>query len=94
MPTSPQRRILWEKAIPDGAPRDPDLDLQRLADQFIIAGGNIINAAINACIIASSRREPVAMRHAVEAVGREMIKMGKQVSRVHFGEYYEFVKDL
>ncbi len=34
------------------------------------------------------------MRHAVEAVAREMIKMGKQVNRVHFADYYEFVKDL
>ena len=34
------------------------------------------------------------MRHVVEAIGRELIKMGKQVSRVHFGDYYEFVQDL
>jgi AAA+ superfamily predicted ATPase len=94
MPTSPQRRELWEKAIPRQAPRGPDLDLGQIADQFIIAGGNIVNSAINACIIASSQKSPVCMRHVVEAIARELIKMGKQVSRVHFGPYYDFVKDL
>ena len=56
--------------------------------------GNIVSAAINGCIIASYRREKVAMRHIVEAIARELIKMGKQVSPVHFGEYYEFVQGL
>ena len=53
-----------------------------------------MNAAINACIIASARREPVCQRHAIEAIARELIKMGKQVSRVYFGEHYDVVKDL
>ena len=34
------------------------------------------------------------MKHVVEAVAREMVKMGKQVSRVHFGEFYDYVQDL
>jgi AAA+ superfamily predicted ATPase len=94
MPTAAQRRQLWAKAIPENAPKAPDLDVDKLADQFILAGGNIVSAAINACIIAATRKEAVGMRHVVEAVGRELIKMGKQVSRVYFGEYYDFVKDL
>lgn len=94
MPGPLQRRILWQKAVPAGAPRDPDLDLDKIADQFILSGGNIVSAAINGCIIASARREKVAMRHVVEAIARELVKMGKQVSRVHFGDYYEFVRDL
>ena len=94
MPTGPQRLRLWQRAFPAGAPLDDDLNLQELADNFIIAGGNIINSAINACILAATRGESVGQRHAVEAIARELIKMGKQVSRVHFGEYYEFVRDL
>ena len=76
------------------APRAPDLDIGYLAHQFNIAGGSIVNAAINACIIASSRRQDVGQLHAMEAIARELIKMGKQVNRVHFGDHYEFVKDL
>ena len=94
VPSPGERRKLWERAFPKEAPRGPDLDLDEMANQFVLSGGNIINAAINGCILASTERSPVMMRHAVEAVGREMIKMGKQVSRVHFGPWYEFVKDL
>lgn len=94
MPTAVQRRALWKRAIPEGAPRSDDLDIDELADNFILAGGNIVSSAINACIIAATRNEPVGQRHVVEAIARELIKMGKQVSRVHFGDYYEFVRDL
>lgn len=94
MPGAPQRIQLWERAIPAGAPRAPDLNIPNLAKSFPIAGGNIVSAAINACIIASSRREPVGMQHCVEAIARELIKMGRQVSQAYFKEHYEFVKNL
>ena len=94
MPSPVERLKLWARAIPEQAPKDPDLDLAKLARQFNIAGGNIISAAINGCIIASTRREAVGMRHIVEAIARELVKMGKQVSPVHFGEYFEFVRGL
>ena len=83
-----------DRAIPTGAPRDPDLSIEDMAKNFDIAG-NIISAAINGCIITFlTRREPVAMRHIVEGIARELVKMGKQVSPVHFGKYYEFVRGL
>jgi SpoVK/Ycf46/Vps4 family AAA+-type ATPase len=94
MPDPAQRKRLWEKAIPPGAPRGDDLDIDYLSNQFVLAGGAIVNASINACIIASSRREDVCRRHVVEAIARELIKMGKQVSRVYFGDDYEFVRNL
>jgi AAA+ superfamily predicted ATPase len=94
MPSPEQRKKLWDRAFPPYAPRAPDLDLDYLSQQFVIAGGAIINASINACILASSRREAVGMRHAIEAIARELIKMGKQVTRVHFGTYFEFVRDM
>ena len=94
MPSPDQRLRLWERAFPPGAPRGADLDLNYLSNQFILAGGAIINASINACILASSRREPVCMRHAIEAMARELIKNGKQVNRVHFGDWVDIVKDL
>ena len=94
MPSIEQRKQLWARAIPKGAPQDDDLDLDAIAKQFVIAGGSIINSAINACILASTLREPVAMKHIVTAVAQEYIKMGKQVTPVHFGEWYQFVQDL
>lgn len=94
LPNVEARRELWGRAIPPAAPKADDLDLDVIARQFILAGGNIVSSAINACILASAAREPVGMKHVVEAVAREMVKMGKQVSRVHFGEFYDFVADL
>jgi len=94
LPSVEERRRLWERAIPPRAPRSDDLDLQLLARQFHIAGGSIINASINACIRAASENEPVGMRHCVYAVAREMYKAGKQVNRVHFGDWYEEVAPL
>jgi AAA+ superfamily predicted ATPase len=94
MPSPKQRELLWHKAIPRAAPKHKDLDLERLAKQFVLAGGSIVNAAINACVLAAKDDSPVAMKHAVRAVGKELIKMGKQVNRVHFGEFYDEVADL
>ena len=94
MPSIEQRLQLWQRAIPKGAPQADDLDLAAVAKQFVIAGGSIINSAINACILASTARESVGMKHIVTAVAQEYIKMGKQVTQVHFGEWYEFVQGL
>jgi AAA+ superfamily predicted ATPase len=94
MPTPPEREKLWDRAIPEYAPRAPDLDIPYLARQFVLAGGSILNAAINACIVAASKEQAVGMPHCIEAIARELYKMGKQVNRVHFGEYYDQIADI
>lgn len=94
MPSPVERQRLWERALPEGAPRAPDLDVSYLAQQFVLAGGAIVNAAINACVVAASEDRPVSMEHCVFAIAREMHKMGKQINRVHFGEHYERVQNL
>ncbi|MBA2321858.1 MAG: ATP-binding protein [Deltaproteobacteria bacterium] len=94
MPTPPERLKLWDRSIPDGAPRAPDLDLDYISRQFTLAGGSIINASINACIVAASEGADVGMPHLINAIARELHKMGKQINRVHFGAYYNQVADL
>jgi len=94
LPSSDQRRLLWARAFPSGAPRAQDLDTDALADQFVLSGGSIVNAAINACVLAAAEGSPVSMRCAVQAVAQELIKLGKQVTPVYFGDWYEQVKDL
>ena len=92
-PTPKERRMLWDRAIPQYAPRDAKLDLDYLADQFHLAGGSIINSAINACIKAAADGRSVGMDHCVIAIAGELYKMGKQINRVHFGEYFDVVDD-
>jgi AAA+ superfamily predicted ATPase len=94
MPSPKQREMLWHRAIPKEAPKSNDLDIERLAKEFVLAGGSIVNAAINACVLAAKDNSDVQMKHAVRAVGKELVKMGKQVNRVHFGEFYDEVADL
>jgi hypothetical protein len=94
MPSTAERRKLWERAIPEHAPRHKDLDLDYMAQQFALAGGSIINASINACVVAAAENSPIRMRHLVFAIARELYKMGKQINEVHFGEYYDDVKGL
>jgi AAA+ superfamily predicted ATPase len=94
MPTPTERLRLWDRAIPDQAPRAADLDLEYISRQFTLAGGSIINASINACIVAAAEGTDVGMPHVINAIARELHKMGKQINRVHFGEYYNQVADL
>ncbi|MEN0061718.1 MAG: ATP-binding protein [Myxococcota bacterium] len=94
LPSVAERLRLWERAVPANAPRSPDLDLAYLAQQFSLAGGSIVNAAIHGCITASAERVPLGMRHIVEAVARELHKNGKQVNRVHFGDFYDDIAHL
>jgi hypothetical protein len=94
MPGPAERLLLWERAIPPGAPRSDDLDLAGLAARFQLAGGAIVNAAVNAAVQAAAEDAPLNMEHAVTAVARELYKMGRQVNRVHFGEYFDRVASL
>jgi len=94
MPSPAERLLLWQRAIPRNAPKGDDLDLEYISSQFIIAGGSIVNAAISACVLAATEGAPVHMRHVIRAVGQELMKMGKQVNRVHFGKHFDIVADL
>ena len=94
MPNADQRLKLWTRALPKGAPKGDDLALEYIAEQFVLSGGPIINAGIQACILAATEGSKVCQRHVVRAVGMETIKMGKQVNRVHFGDFWEEVADL
>lgn len=94
LPTSAERLRLWDRAIPKHAPRADDLDLDYLSKQFHLAGGAIINASINACIVAAAAGESIGMQHCVVAIAQELYKNGKQINRVHFGEFYDTVADI
>ncbi len=94
LPTATERRLLWERALPRHAPRGDDLDVDHLAEQFKLAGGSIVNAALSACVVAAAESSPVTMTHVVQAIARELYKMGKQVNRVHFGAHFDLVQHI
>lgn len=72
-PGPAQRRTIWEKAFPPGAPRD-ELDYDRLA-QLQVSGGMTRNIALNAAFLAASAGAPIGMRHVLDAARTEFQKL-------------------
>jgi hypothetical protein len=68
---------LWKALVPREAPVSADVDFDRLADQFVMSGGHIRNAALRAAFLAADEERPIERRHLwtgarleYEAIGR------------------------
>ncbi len=76
-PDEVERRRIWEGIWPDGIPLAKDVDLDLLARQFKLSGGNIKNVALAAAFLAAADGGIVSMSHLLHATGREFQKLGK-----------------
>jgi SpoVK/Ycf46/Vps4 family AAA+-type ATPase len=76
-PGAAQRRELWRKAFPPGAPLAGDVDVDLLAERAPLSGGNINNIALRAAFYAAGEGGAVSMAHLLRAVEREYDKLGK-----------------
>ena len=56
-PDAKVRAEIWRKHLPEEAPLTPDVDLERLAGDFKLTGGQIANAVMTAASLAASRLE-------------------------------------
>jgi len=74
------RHCIWQAVWPVEVPLSEDVDLEWLARQFKLAGGNIKNIALAAAFLAVEEGSSIAMRHLVQATRREYQKMGKILS--------------
>ncbi len=90
LPEEPERRRIWERCLPAGAPCQ-DLDLGLLAQLFKLSGGSIRNAALTAGFLAADAGSPITMELVVEAVQREMRKLGRLLTPEDFGPYGDLV---
>jgi AAA+ superfamily predicted ATPase len=79
LPEAAERRAIWERIWPPEMPRDDDVDLDALAAGFRLSGGNIKNVALASAYVAAAEGSPVAMRHVLHGVRRELAKIGKAV---------------
>lgn len=91
MPEEGERRRIWELSFPASAPCEA-IDLDFLARQFKIAGGNIRNSALTAAFLAADAGEAITMGHVVHALEREFEKMGRLRTADDFGPYYALTK--
>ena len=68
--------MIWPVETPLG----DDVDLDLLARQFKLSGGQIKNIALAAAHLAAAEQQPVMMDHLRHATRREFQKLGKILS--------------
>jgi SpoVK/Ycf46/Vps4 family AAA+-type ATPase len=79
-PDEASRRRIWSGVWPCEAPVAGNLDLDFLAKQFKLAGGNIRNIALAAAFLAVQDEASVTMAHLFRATRREYQQLGKSLS--------------
>jgi SpoVK/Ycf46/Vps4 family AAA+-type ATPase len=91
-PDELHRHKIWKVHFPKELPCGDDVDLEFLAGQFRLAGGNIRNIVINASFLAAANDKRISMKHLIHATMREFQKMGKLCVKGDFGKYYELLE--
>jgi ATPase family associated with various cellular activities (AAA) len=76
-PDAVSRRRIWETILPEAAPTE-ELDLDALA-RLELAGGSIVNVAVNAAFAAAADASPITMEHIGSASRAELVKLDRLV---------------
>jgi len=84
-PDEAARRRIWAGIWPPALPLAPDVDLDFLARQFKLSGGQIKNIALAAAFLSTEDAIAVTPHHVMQAVLREYQKMGKQLTAAELG---------
>ena len=86
-PDEESRRRIWAGIWPESTPLAADVDLEFLARQFKLSGGNIKNIALAASFLAAADGGAVTMGNLFHATRREYQKMGRNMSEIElYGE--------
>ena len=88
------REMLWKTTIPKSTPLGDDVDIRFLAEKFEFVGGNIKNCILNAAFLAAADETAhgkVCMRHYLNAIKYEFVKVGKVFTKSDFEPYSEEV---
>jgi AAA+ superfamily predicted ATPase len=85
-PDEMSRRQIWAGIWPPETSL-ASLDLDYLAAQFKLSGGNIKNIALAAAFRAAAAGEAVGMQHVLHGIRREYQKLGKPLSPADLGRY-------
>ena len=78
-PEESDRLRIWQSVWPKQTPLGEDVDLEHLARQYRLTGGNIRNVALSAAFLAAEEGVPVMMRHLLLTTKRELLKLGRLV---------------
>jgi DNA polymerase III delta prime subunit len=77
MPGAGERRRIWDRMLPAEAAREPTLNLDGLARDHEVSGGDIRNAVLAAAFIAAAEGAPIGVRHLKRGLRRELLKNGR-----------------
>lgn len=80
-PDQQQRQQLWKNAFPESVPQDDSVDLSKVAFDYELTGGSIINVARYAISAAIRRKvKKVSQRDILKGIKRELQKQEKPLS--------------
>jgi SpoVK/Ycf46/Vps4 family AAA+-type ATPase len=91
-PEAEDRRRIWDRVLPEQAPRADDVDLDFLAEKFKLSGGAIRNCSLAAAFQAADADGPIGMRHLVRAVAQEYGKQGRLTLEADFERFHDVIK--
>lgn len=80
LPEPDERRRIWDLLLPPAVERASDLDLDEIAHDHRLAGGEIRNAALKSIFMTERSRRPLDQAQLKSAVALEMLELGR-VSR-------------
>jgi hypothetical protein len=91
-PEAEDRRRIWERVLPDEAPKAEDIDLGFLAEKFKLSGGAIRNCSLAGAFQAADEDAPISMRHLVRAVAQEYGKQGRLTLEADFERFHDIIR--
>ncbi|MEG4323830.1 ATP-binding protein [Microcoleus sp. AT3-A2] len=82
-PDTAERILIWQRVFPQNTPTE-GLDFRNLA-RLNVAGGNICSIALNAAFLAAEAKEPVMMKHILQATQSEYMKLERTLTGSEIG---------
>jgi len=92
-PEPDERRAIWRRLLPTRAPVAEDVDLDLLAGKFRLSGGSIRNCSLAAAFLAADDGGTIAMRHLLQAVFAEYLKLGRLTLESDFERFRAGLND-
>lgn len=90
-PNEKSRYSIWENVFPKELHMEEDIDIEWLAEEFKLSGSQIKNIVVSAAFLAAGEQRGMQMKDILVSLGREQLKVGKQMLPADFGKYYDLM---
>lgn len=87
-PDEKNRYSIWKNVFPKSLEMEEEIDIEWLAEEFKLSGSQIKNIVVSAAFLAAGEQRGLRMKDVLVALGREQLKVGKQMLAADFGQYY------